>query len=234
MTTTASYDIEAGIGIYSIPEAARILRVTAGDAAPSAASLRRWVAGYRSAGERRHPMGELASWDIDGKRAFSFLALVEVHVVGLLREYGVSMRAIRRAREDLAERFGSPHPFATSKLLTDSRKILLQVDEDTLLRLDKTGIQEFSRIVEDFCSKVEFDDASDLAARIRPLGRKSGVVVDPEHAFGRPVIENTNLPTDTIYAYIKGGESVENVANFFELTVEQIEEAVEIETRMAA
>jgi uncharacterized protein (DUF433 family) len=65
-------------------------------------------------------------------------------------------------------------------------------------------------------------------------GRHSTLHADPEHAFGRPVIEGTNIATETLHAYVKSGEPAATVAEFFELNVQQVEEAVEFETRLAA
>lgn len=234
MTKIEAQHIQPGVGIYTMPDAARILKATAGEAAPSVQSLRRWVSGYWRARQRRRPAGELASWEIEGSRSLSFHTLVEVFVIGRLRESGVPMRTIRKAREELSDRYDLSHPFATSRLLSDGKKILLVLDEDSVLRLDQTGVREFKKIIEQFCRKIEFDPLTDLAARIRPLGHDSDIVVDPDHAFGRPVIDSTNIPTETIFSYIKGGETAENVAAFFDLTVPQVEEAIEMEARMAA
>jgi uncharacterized protein (DUF433 family) len=59
-------------------------------------------------------------------------------------------------------------------------------------------------------------------------------VIDPHHAFGRPVISGTNITTEALACLIRGGEKVEDVAQDFRLEPEQVEEAWAFERHLAA
>jgi uncharacterized protein (DUF433 family) len=59
-------------------------------------------------------------------------------------------------------------------------------------------------------------------------------VIDPHHAFGRPVISGTNVTTEALACLIRGGEKMEDVAQDFCLELAQVEEAWEFERRLAA
>jgi uncharacterized protein (DUF433 family) len=60
------------------------------------------------------------------------------------------------------------------------------------------------------------------------------VVVDPHHAFGRPVIDGTNITTEALASLIRGGEKIEDVAADFRLDPAQVQEAWVFEMRLAA
>lgn len=60
------------------------------------------------------------------------------------------------------------------------------------------------------------------------------VVVDPRHAFGRPVIDGTNLTTEAIMALLRGGEAVENIAESLQISPEAVQAAKAFEQQKAA
>ncbi len=85
-----------------------------------------------------------------------------------------------------------------------------------------------------FCAGLDFDQASALASRYFPLGRQHPVVVDPRHAFGRPVIDGTNLTTEAVMSLLNGGEAVENIAESFRVAPAAILAAKAFEQQKAA
>src|SRR4051812_24982697 len=102
-----------GVGIYSIPDAARLTRV------PSQ-RLRRWVKGYSF----RKPGGDTSQSPpvvtrqlplIDGAVALGFLDLIEVRVVDAMLTRGISWKTIRSAHANAARIFQTSHPFATRR-----------------------------------------------------------------------------------------------------------------------
>lgn len=46
-----------------------------------------------------------------------------------------------------------------------------------------------------FLDKVEFNDVSDVAERLFPLGREAPVVLDPHRGFGEPTIPEIGVRT---------------------------------------
>ncbi|HEX4666627.1 MAG TPA: hypothetical protein VH207_08500, partial [Chthoniobacterales bacterium] len=82
------------IGLYTVPEAARLTRVSAG-------KIRRWLKGYDfKSGDRVHHsnavwQGELQP--VENKLALSFRDLLELRFVDAFIRTGVSWRTMRRA-----------------------------------------------------------------------------------------------------------------------------------------
>jgi uncharacterized protein (DUF433 family) len=60
------------------------------------------------------------------------------------------------------------------------------------------------------------------------------IVVDPHHSFGRPVIEGTNISTEAIASLLRGGESVENIAESFQISLKEVHAAQTFELRDVA
>jgi uncharacterized protein (DUF433 family) len=59
------------------------------------------------------------------------------------------------------------------------------------------------------------------------------VVIDPQVAFGKPVLVNTGIPTATVAERYKAGESVDDLAEDYDLKRAQIEEAIRCELKAA-
>ncbi len=144
------------------------------------------------------------------------------------------MAKLRKARVELAERFQTAHPFALQGLLTDGRRLLKELDDDSLLELNAGGQTSFASVLAPFCARLDFDATTRLASRFFPNGRDSVVVVDPRHAFGRPVIDGTNITTEAIASLIRGGEKIDDVASDFQIGHAHVEEAWGFEQRLAA
>src|ERR1700674_3933094 len=112
-----------GVGIYTVPEAARMARV-------SAARIRRWLKGYTyryQDGKRRSP----PVWTPDlpvlgGILALSFRDLMEVRFVDYFLDAGVSWKTLRQAAAHAAEIVDSSHPFSTRTFKTDGKRIFAE------------------------------------------------------------------------------------------------------------
>ncbi|MEE8500850.1 MAG: hypothetical protein V3S27_09785, partial [Kiloniellales bacterium] len=109
-----------GIGLYTVPEAARLTKVPK-------PTIRRWLFGYRT--RRSGQFAELPPvWDsqiarIDSVTGLGFLDLMEIRFVHAFRVHGVSLNNIRLTVERAREIFGSDHPFAKKRFQTDGRRI---------------------------------------------------------------------------------------------------------------
>lgn len=57
------------------------------------------------------------------------------------------------------------------------------------------------------------------------------VTLDPLHQYGRPVVRA--VPTDVVAEQFRAGESIETIADLFELTVDQVEQALRFELSLA-
>ena len=83
-----------GLGIYSVPEAARLTGI-------ESRTIRRWVRGYDyRVGEKLLHSPEVINADLpqfEGVFALSFRDLIEVRFVNAFRQYDVSWKTLRAA-----------------------------------------------------------------------------------------------------------------------------------------
>ena len=221
-----------GIGLYSVPEAARISKV------PSQA-IRRWVRGYYfplKDGTTR-TMPPLWQRDIGDPDAITltFRDLLEVRLVSAFRNAGVTWPVIRRAAVVASEVFETTHPFCTRQLVTDGQLIFAESREQekgqSLLDLF-TDQYAFRAVVEPFLVNLEFDEK--VALRWWPLGENRQVVLDPERGLGRPLANNSGVPTEVLASGYRIEGSYRRVAHWYGIEVRDVKDAVEYETEYLA
>lgn len=231
-----------GRGIYTVPEAARLL------ALPSA-QLRRWAAGYdftyRGAPRFSKPLihGEFKAQA--GVVELSFLDLVELLFIKTFHDRGVSLPVIRLTAAAAADLLGSDHPFCNQRFRTDGHTVFAKLgrsqglDESELSETDwrlidlRTGQHEFHDIVTPFLHRFEYDLQTDLVRRWWPMGRNHKVVVDPAVNFGSPVVSGFGVATRLLGDARKSGRSVEALADWHGLPVGVVKEAIAFEDSLA-
>lgn len=234
MPKLSIYKPTIGEGAYTVPDAAHILKY-------SQARLRRWVTGYwRTAdGVRKERIASVVDSGIWGEgraRAFNFYTLIELYTVVALKDIGVTFSKIKRAREELARRFKTKYPFAAHQLMSDGKQILVEFKEEeiqALLELDTHGQMAIEQVIRPFCKKLEFSIQTYLVQLYRPLGENTSVVVSPQHGFGRPTIEGTNITTEAIYNLIIAGEDRQTIQKLYDLTPSNIDEVIKFEKQAA-
>ncbi len=230
-----SAPIYLNAGIYTVPDAARLTRVSAG-------RIRRWLKGYRytSRTNKRYSTPPLWSGQfkpIDGKLALGFLDLIEVKFVDAFLNAGVSWDMIHKARDRAQKWFpGESHPFCTKKFATDGREIFVQLHEETgersLVEIVNSQ-QVFAEIIQSFLKELEFSKENVLE-RWWPCGKERRIAVDPKRNFGQPTIFEDGVPTDVLARSVKANGSTDEVARWYEISPEAVQEAVEFEQQLAA
>lgn len=162
----------------------------------------------------------------------SYLQLVEVAFVATFRQLGVSLARIEKARDYLAQLFQDEFPFAQRRLLTEGNHILVdlqEVDHDAelgrLIVADAAGQLAWRDLVAE--RFAEFDYEHDLALRWHVAGRQSPVLIDPRISFGAPAVRG--IPTWTVRGRWKAGESLDEICDDFDLTRQDVEEALRFE-----
>jgi uncharacterized protein (DUF433 family) len=219
-------------GIYSVPEAARLTKVSPG-------RIRRWIKGYdfRAGEGRRHSD---AVWTgaippVNGKVALGFLDLMEVRFVDAFLKAGVSWKTMRKAHLRAREEIGNSHPFCTNRFVSDGRRIMLRHASEfsDVALLDILSNQgEFAAIVDPFLAEMEFIE--DVLARWWPMGRGKAVVLDPARNLGQPISAVSGVPTEVLARGAKANESVDAVAQWYEVRPEEVRDAMEFEQSLAA
>jgi len=179
-----------------------------------------------------------------GARSVTWGEFVEARY---LREYrrtlGVRLSSLRRFIGYLREQLEVPYPLAHARpWVGPGRHLFVSAQEEAGLPVDlwacvepQSGVTLLTHPAESFLERVEFDDDEDgVVVRLRPAGKDSPVVIDPEVRFGSPIVGG--IPTEALAEQIKGGDSIEVVAADFSLPLETVVAAINYEniTRRAA
>jgi uncharacterized protein (DUF433 family) len=230
MTAQSALSTYLGVGLYSFPEAARLIGV-------EPRVLRRWAKEYAyiDKGAVRQHMPVISRHFGKDSDTLSFLELIELLFVKTFRAEGVSMQAIRKAAERAAERFHTPYPFAVKRFDTDGKHIFATLEEEAtdieLIEELGKGQLAFDRVVKPLFHRLDYETN---ALRYWPLDHNGRVVLDPKRAFGKPIDNETGVPTEVLYNAIhaEGGQSPESVAEWYEVPVEAVIAAINYETSL--
>jgi len=212
--------VRLGVGLYSIPDASRLLGVRANN-------IRRWLS----------PEERLVARVFDPReQTISFIELMELHFIKLFRDEGVPMPTIRSAAKTAAKQFSTPHPFAVHRFDTDGQTIfatLIESEKKPALIEDlKHGQYVFETIVRPFFKKLEY--GKNEAIRFWPLGTSGRVVLDPERQFGKPIDDLTGVPATALWRAVQAGDDPVSVAKWFEVPLEAVRAAIAFEKSLAA
>ena len=204
-----------GVGLYSLPEAARLLRIRV-------QCLRGWIKPDDALFPRVFSPDE---------RTLSFIELIELHFIKMFRDAGVSLQTIRRAAKTAAKKFGTNHPFAVHRFDTDGRTIFatLRSSErnEAVLEDLEHGQYAFDKILRPFFKKLEYGKKN--VERYWPLESTGRIVLDPSRQFGKPIDSITSVPSIALFNAVQAGEAEADVANWFNVPIEAVRAAVKFE-----
>jgi uncharacterized protein (DUF433 family) len=220
-----------GTGVYSIPEAARLLGVRDD-------RLRGWVTGWP-----RAKVGPLIEAELEKRGrtvAIGFINLMEARFVDAFVQLGVHVRTIRAILDEARAFANHAHPFATDMVFrTDGKKIFAEVltktSDKQLYDLARRNWALRDVLDPHLRGSVEYGK-SGLVQTWQPRPNRSpNVIVDPRFAFGRPVVRDVVVPTSALLeAFVAEGDvpteqAYKNVAAWFRVPVEAVREAVDFE-----
>lgn len=208
--------------IYSYADVDRLVGVHSGTA-------RRWLEGYQRSGRFYDPVLRA---EPTGSDAVTWGEMVEARLLAEFRRQSVPVQRMRPAIVKLRSEFG-PYPLAQARPFLD-------VDGRELVRVvqDEVGLDRELRLVvvrndqlvladsaERFRSAVEYEDGS--VVLLRPDVRTPGVVLDPSRAFGQPAIRSVR--TEVLAEDFRAGTSREDLADLYDLSPAQVDEAIRFE-----
>jgi uncharacterized protein (DUF433 family) len=174
----------------------------------------------------------------------SFKNLVELFVLESLREiHDIGLPRIRRSVEELRIEKPSKYPLADYQLATRGQKIYLEGDGDELINLTASGQHAFKAILDPFLKRVERDHEG-IARKLFPFTSRQHqqnpdqaprvVVIDPNIAFGMPVLVDSRISTAFLMSRRNGGASVSRLARDYGRSESEIAEAISLEEAKAA
>ncbi len=229
MVAALSFDY-LGKGIYTVPEASRLTRV-------STRRIRYWLNGLPSEKDTdssgRLWQGELNP--IEDKLSLGFLDLQEVRFINAFLKTGVSWKLLRSAHSVALRRYGIEHPFCTHRFVTDGVEVIeeLTTDADGVAYEEVVkGQRVFRQVIQPLLRELEF--SKNELVRWWPLGTDRAVVLDPRRQFGQPITAAAGVATDVLRAASKAGQSVDEISDWYELDPDSVRDAIEFEMALAA
>lgn len=219
--TTAHY----GVGAYTIPEAASLLRMT-----PT--RLRRWLYGYDyEGGEGTQPALWNPQYDPNANgQLIGFRDLIEARIIEGLRRAGFGLPTIRSCITAAREILGDEHPFSTTAFKTDGRKLFLDITgtvEDAIMYDLRSRQRVFREVVLPSMSGLDF--GPEVAERWWLVPGRRTIVADPERSFGQPIVAASGLLTSRVVQEIKAEGTPERVAKLYQLPIRSIRDALRFE-----
>lgn len=219
-------------GIYTVHEASRLTGVPKD-------RIRRWLRGYHSKLRNKDysPLWESQLPPLGGKVALGFLDLIEIKFVDAFLNIGVPWSVIHKVREKAQKLYpDTHHPFCTKQFFTDGRQIIHDLHQETgenCLEEIATNQRVFAELTKPFLKQLEFKGGT-ILERWWPLGTEHNIVVDPRKNFGQPTIVNEGIPTQILAKSYRANNSIEEVARWYEISSESVQEAIEYELSLAA
>ncbi|TPI71377.1 DUF433 domain-containing protein [Mesorhizobium sp. B3-1-3] len=209
-------------GIFTVPE-------TAGLVDAPQADVRIWVNGKKG---RQQPVIENQLGLVNGKVAVSFTNLMELRFVARFSNAGVRLNEIRSIMQEARDTLEHPHPFAARIVFqTDGRRIVATITRKRGVELIyedlKTKNFELPAIIAPSLKEdVMFDPLGNMIAWYPRKHIAPNVIVHPRFSFGKPVLQDSRIPTETLAVAVKAEGSVRAVADQFEIPEKQVREAV--------
>jgi uncharacterized protein (DUF433 family)/DNA-binding transcriptional MerR regulator len=225
--------VPLGVGYYTVPEAARLLRMPARNA-------RRWLGGYtfRHKGVDR-PMGPL--WvphlpSHEGHIELDFRDLIELRFIHKFTQAGLSLMLIRACLDQARQLTNDLRPFSTRRFRTDGRSLFMEtmreIGKDSELLDLKKQQYAIGPVLESSFKDLEIDD--DVVTRWHPLPGKRSIIVDPSRAFGQPIAAEAGVPTITLADAVKAEGTAKRVAYLYGVSEAVVKDADAFERSLLA
>jgi uncharacterized protein (DUF433 family) len=159
--------------------------------------------------------------------------MVEARLLAEFRDRNVRLHRMRPAIVELRKEFG-PYPIAYARPFLDveGRELVRRVQDSVGLErglqlvVVRSGQLLLTDEAERFRDSLEYDK-NGAAKLLRPQPATPEVIMDPQRAFGQPAIRNVR--TDTLAEEFRAGTSREVLADLYDLTADQVDNAIRFE-----
>ena len=148
----------------------------------------------------------------------------------LRTEHGVPVQALRQALAYAEKRLHVQRLLLRKELCTDAGEVFLD-RYGQLINLSASGQLAMRHVFAAHLKRVVWDEwmfpvrlypfvSADTPMPDRPIA------IDPHISFGRPVVLRVGISTAAIAGRIDAGEAADDIADDFELSPEEVEQAV--------
>lgn len=235
-------DDRFNVPLYASAEAARYLDVRE-------TTFRTWVKGYRREFLGRVPVeGQPLITGFPAKSrggpSIPFIGLAEGMFLSALRRANMPLQQIRPALELVRTKIGVDHALASRRLYVAGAQLLWEVssadevDEearhsarDLIVLRDNQYV--FRQVIEQYLKNITYDEA--YARRIHLPGYEvASIAADAEINFGKPYFTHTGTPLYAVHDLLKAGERITDIADDFDLPIDQVTEVAQHRGLLAA
>jgi uncharacterized protein (DUF433 family) len=169
-----------------------------------------------------------------------FVGFAEAFVLSAFRKAGVPLQRIRPAVEVLSREIGIEHALASQHLYTDGAEVLFDYANERAdgylfeLVVVRTGQRQFSELVREYLQRISYG-TDGWAAQVRlPAYGRAEVVVDPEVAFGLPIVVDGGARVEDLVDRFLAGDDIGAIADDFGVPGAHVEDIIRVATRTAA
>lgn len=188
-------------------------------------------------GWARPPKGHdplIEVFDSKGKEAtVPFVGFAEAFVFAKLRRSKMSDRAIREGVKAVRDKWGLEHALASKRLWTDGAELLWGAADNDLF-VARTNQVQFTATVREQLSSVTYAEDDGYAKRIRlPQFARTDVFVDPEVAYGYPLVEPAGARVKDLVDRFWAGDTMTDIAHDLGVPLASVEEVIRAQTSPA-
>ena len=164
------------------------------------------------------------------KDLLSFFDIASAHVLMALKARGLRPNHLRDVIDELRkENPGAQHPVLGQSFFMFGRDVILSRLGE-LLNLSRKRQLGLRAVMQKFLDRVEYD-ANLMPLRFSPLRThnergKGYIIIDPDFAYGRPIVRGTAIAAEIIAKRKESGESAANLAKDYRISVRAVKEAV--------
>jgi uncharacterized protein (DUF433 family) len=199
-------------------------------------TARRWIDGYSRGGRTYEPV---IREDSSGDETVAWGEFVETRLLAGYRARGVSLQRLRPAVQLLRREFGTPYPLATAQpyLNVAGRELIMRVQDQTgierplWLVIVRSGQLVLADPAQEFADRAEFTGRDRIVSGLRTEADTPDVRIDPLRQTGQPVVRS--VPTAVLAEGFRAGEDVDTLADLYELSSDQVLQAIRYEMRAA-
>lgn len=219
---------------YGLAQVDRILGLYNGTA-------RRWIDGYQRSGKRYPPVVRETP---TGNEIVTWGEFVETRLLAQYRDAGVPLVNMRPVVDALRDELQTSYPLASARtwLAPHGRELVGKIQDAVGLERPlalvvlRTGqaVLDWTPAADAFRRSVEWTSGDDAAQPrlVRPVADIAEVVIDPLRGFGEPVVRS--VPTEIIAELVRAGDSVDMIAELYELSRASVDAAVRYELQRVA
>ena len=157
---------------------------------------------------------------------YSFYNLTEAHILSMTKSHGVKTINVRRAMQTFREvsLHDIPHPLLSEEFSTDGKHLWLKKLENRI-DLSQYGQLGLAPILDEYLERIVRDDLK-RPTKFFPMKQEGKFVsITSFVSSGRPILDGTGIPVSTIWNRYLAGDTIEFLADDFEVSEDQIKGA---------